>query len=69
VVDEGKMIYPDFWSGTRKARGMHGYAFPSTDEALPAMIVNKEMSYYCKNKGRMTYVDVFDILKQSLSNQ
>ena len=67
AVGEGKMIYPDFWSGTRKAKGMHGYAFPSSDESLPILIANKQLSSICKCDGLMTYLDVFSILRNSLS--
>jgi predicted AlkP superfamily pyrophosphatase or phosphodiesterase len=67
AIDEGNMVYPDFWSGTRKAIGMHGYAFPKSDESIPVLIANKEMSSHLKIKGSATYIDVFNSLKTSLA--
>ncbi|MEM4275788.1 MAG: alkaline phosphatase family protein [Candidatus Nitrosocaldaceae archaeon] len=49
VVDEGYVIYPDFWSGTRKPKGMHGYAYSNSKESLPIFITNKNMSHYYKS--------------------
>lgn len=66
VMYEGKMIYPDFWSGSRKAKGMHGYAIPKSNEAIPILILNKEISQYCKKNKAFTYVDIFSILQESL---
>jgi hypothetical protein len=66
VMDEGKMIYPDFWSGSRKAKGMHGYAIPKSNEATPILILNKEISQHCKKNKGFTYVDIFSILQESL---
>jgi predicted AlkP superfamily pyrophosphatase or phosphodiesterase len=67
VMEEGKMIYPDFWSGTRKAKGMHGYAFHISEEALPIFVLNNEMYQYCKKENDFTYIDVFELLQSSLS--
>jgi predicted AlkP superfamily pyrophosphatase or phosphodiesterase len=66
VIDEGEMIYPDFWSGTRKARGMHGYAFPVTAQALPVLVLNSEMSKHCKVKEKITYADIHHMIQNSL---
>ena len=66
VMDEGKMIYPDFWSGSRKAKGMHGYALPQSNEAIPILILNKEISQYYNKDKAITYADIFSILQESI---
>jgi hypothetical protein len=60
------MIYPDFWSGSRKAKGMHGYALPQSNEAIPILILNNEISQYYNKDKAITYVDIFSILQESL---
>lgn len=46
IVDEGYVIYPDFWSGIRKPKGMHGYAYSNSKESSPIFIANKNICRY-----------------------
>ena len=65
VMDEGQVIYPDFWSGTRVVKGMHGYAYSKTEEASPVLIANGSMAQYC-DKVPVHYTDIFSLLINSL---
>ncbi|MEM1971232.1 MAG: alkaline phosphatase family protein [Candidatus Anstonellales archaeon] len=65
VVDEGYAIYPDFWSGTRKPKGMHGYAYSNSKESLPIFITNSKMKYYYKDVPK-DFTDVLNGIVSSL---
>ena len=65
IINEGSVIYPDFWSGTRKPKGMHGYAYANTKEALAVFIANSNMAKYYK-KTPTEFVDILDGIIHSL---
>ncbi len=65
VIDEGYAIYPDFWSGTRKVKGMHGYAYSITKESLPILVANKNMLRYYRDIPKY-FVDIADGIIRSL---
>lgn len=65
LIDEGYVAYPDFWSGTRKPKGMHGYAYPNSKESLPVFITNKNMSHYYKSTP-IYFTDIIEGVARSL---
>ncbi len=67
VVDEGYIIYPDFWSGKRKAKGMHGYAYSKSKESLPIFIANRNMMKHYKRTPEY-FTDIYSGVLSSLLN-
>ena len=58
VLDEGYVIHPSFFASKHKVRGMHGYAYSKTPEALPVLLMNDEMANAYPANGNIRYVDI-----------
>jgi len=66
VLDEGALVHPSFFSSKSEVKGMHGYAYPKTPEAFPAIIINGEMTNSISTADRFMLADVPYLILQSL---
>jgi len=66
VVDEGYLIHPSFFHSRSEVKGMHGYAYPKTPEALPILIMNDEMTKTFPINKKYKYIDIPHIVLRSL---
>ena len=66
VVDEGYVIHPDFFHSKSVVNGMHGYAYPKTSEALPILIMNKEMAETFQDKKQVKFTDISHLILSSI---
>lgn len=65
ALDEGFIFHPCFFHSRSPLKGMHGYAYPKTSEAVPMLIMNKEMKQISKFDGEINYTDIFSVLADS----
>jgi len=66
VVDEGYVLHPCFFHSKSLVKGMHGYAYSKTPEALPIMIMNSEIAENFQISKQVTYADIAHLILQSL---
>jgi len=66
VVDEGYVIHPCFFHLKSTVKGMHGYAYSKTTEALPILISNEMMAKNFQSSKSVTYNDILPSLLYSL---
>jgi len=66
VVDEGHLIHPSFFHSKSEVKGMHGYAYPKTPEALPILIMNDEMTKTFPINKEVKYIDIPHLILRSL---
>ena len=66
AVDEGYVLHPCFFHSKSLVKGMHGYAYPKTPEALPIMILNGEIAKNFQISKRVTYTDIAPVILHSL---
>jgi len=67
VVDEGYVLHPCFFHSKSLVKGMHGYAYPKTPEALPIIIMNNKIVENAKISKKVTFTDIAHLILQSLS--
>jgi predicted AlkP superfamily pyrophosphatase or phosphodiesterase len=65
ALDEGVVIYPDFFHAGFLVKGMHGYAYPHSKEALPVLIVSNEITGDLVLSDGLCVSDVFLLILQS----
>jgi len=66
VVDEGYVLHPCFFHSKSLVKGMHGYAYSKTPEALPLIIMNSEIAKNFQISKQVTYTDIAHLILQSL---
>jgi hypothetical protein len=66
AIDEGCILHPCFFHSRTRVNGMHGYAYTKTDEALPIMIMNNQISQYHQPNVKYTYRDIARLITDSL---
>ena len=66
VVDEGYLVHPSFFHSISEVKGMHGYAYPKTPEALPILIMNDEMAKTFPTNKKVRYIDMPHFVLHSL---
>jgi predicted AlkP superfamily pyrophosphatase or phosphodiesterase len=66
AVDEGYVLHPCFFHSKSSVKGMHGYAYPKTPEALPIIILNGEIAKNFQISNHVTYTDIAPLILQSL---
>jgi predicted AlkP superfamily pyrophosphatase or phosphodiesterase len=69
VLDEGYLLHPSFFSAKSDVKGMHGYAYPRTPEAFPAIIMNGEIVKSIPKNRRLTFIDIPHLILRSLFPQ
>ncbi len=66
ALDEGKVIFPDFFRRKAPPLGMHGYASVKTEAGLPFLVVESGMAAYLPNHRPLTHADVWSMMRQRL---
>jgi hypothetical protein len=66
VVDEGCVLHPCFFHSKSLVNGMHGYAYPKTAEALPIMVMNREITNNFQISKQVVYTDIARLILNSL---
>lgn len=62
VADEGYMIYPNFWQGFEKVKGMHGYLPEVKKNHAGFVMSSPQIHKITKSNGEHKLVDVFPTL-------
>ena len=66
VLDEGQVIFPDFFHRSSLPRGMHGYAFIKTEAGLPFLALEQEAAACLPSHWPLTHADVWSVIRQRL---
>ena len=66
AIDEGCILHPCFFHSRTRVNGMHGYAYPKTDEALPIIIMNDQFAQEHQTNVKYTYRDISRLIINSL---
>jgi len=66
AIDEGCILHPCFFHSRTRVNGMHGYAYPKTNEALPIIIMNDQFAQEHQTNVKYTYRDISRLIINSL---
>jgi len=66
ALDEGYVFHPCFFHSRSLMKGMHGYAYPRTSEAVPMLIMNAEMARRTILDEGIDYTKILPLLMNSL---
>jgi len=66
ALEEGKVIFPDFFRRESPPLGMHGYASVETEAGLPFLAVDSEIAACLPDRRPLTHADVWSAMRQRL---